>query len=108
MMSICASWLALLICTGNVPLRTQLIDEAVMIKSGIRNLQVVSQSVMMVIVRHIPIILRSFTFMIIIDDAGVMIHHKVDQLLQVLGDDYNDYDDDFADDGDDDNDIDPP
>ena len=63
---------------------------------------------MMVIVRNIPIILRFFTFMIIIDDAGVMIHHKVDHLLHVSCDDYNDYDDYFADDGDDDNDIDPP
>ena len=63
---------------------------------------------MMVIVRHIPIILRFFTFMIIIDDAGVMIHHKVDQLLQVSVDDYNDYGDYFADYGDVNNDIDPP
>ena len=42
------------------------------------------------------------------DDAGVITYLRVNQLVQVSGDDDDDYDDDFADDGDDDNDIDPP
>ena len=37
-----------------------------------------------------------------------MTYLRVNQLVQVSGDDDNDYDDDFADDGDDDDDIDPP